>query len=91
MTERRRSAWSALADEWDPDHPSLALMREALAPRPVDAPGPLAKPEVAPDSTGPLHHTAEDTQRRRTRISQLIARIRAGDLSARQALEELLK
>lgn len=85
MTDRRRSAWSALADEWDPDHPAIARMRDVMALRPVEP------PEVAPGATPEPIAAPEESSARRRRISELLARLKAGDYSARQLLEDLLK
>lgn len=92
MTERRRSAWGVLADEWDPDHPAIARMRDALALTPTEEPRAPERPAVASGSTLTAPRPAtEETTARRGRIAQLVARLRAGDLSARQLLEDLLK
>ena len=88
MTDPRRSMWSALEDIWSDDHPDIRRMRDAL--RPVDAPGP-SEPPVAPDTTPEPDRAAEESHRRRGRIAQLVAHVRAGELGARQLLEDLLR
>jgi hypothetical protein len=94
MTEpRRRTAWSVLADEWDPDHPAIRRMREALAleptperPQPAqDGPGRPEPVAVASEST-----PAPDESTRRNRIAELVARVQAGDLSAVDVLRRTL-
>jgi hypothetical protein len=85
----RRSAWSALADDWDPDHPAIARMRDALAlqptPEPVqDAPG---RPEPVEVASEPAEAPPDP---RRGRIAELVARVQAGDLSAVDLLRRLI-
>jgi hypothetical protein len=85
----RRSAWSALADDWDPDNEAIARMRDALAlqptPEPVqDAPGPPEPVEVASEPAEPLPDPS------RGRIADLVARVQAGDLSAVDLLRRLI-
>jgi len=89
MTEPRRRRW--FVDIWDDDDPAVRRLRDAIASRPVDAPGAPEPSKVAPDTTQAAEPAAEESQRRRGRIQQLVARLRAGDLSARQALEDLLR
>ena len=74
-----RSVWSRF-DEWDREtDPALLRMRTALAlnaPEPVDAaPGP---------------ETALPEPSKRARVAQLVARIRAGDLTAVETLRRLI-
>ena len=90
---QRRSAWSALADEWDPDHPAVALGRAALTlegpPQTAqDAPERPFQSEVA-SATTPEPQAAPD-ESRRGRIADLVARVQAGDLSAVELLRRLL-
>jgi hypothetical protein len=89
VTEHRRSAWSALADEWDPERdPALRLMQTALAlPHTEEPTAPRGQVRQLPH----LVVVTEAAQERRGRISQLVARIKAGDLSAVDLLRELLK
>jgi hypothetical protein len=88
---RRRSAWRALADEWDPDHPAIARMREALKPPPVpEAPQPRQQAKVAPDTSPEPVEVPDPSLGRRARISDLIARVRAGDVSAVDLLRKSL-
>jgi hypothetical protein len=82
-----RSAWSAFADEWDPDHdPALLRMRDALA---QDGPGRPERSEVEPGSCDPQPALPEPSKQ--ARVSQLVARIRAGDLSAADTLRRLIE
>lgn len=75
------SKWARL-DIWSEDDPAVARLREALALRPpTEAPETPKAPEVAP----------EPTPDRRTRIADLVARLKSGDPSARQLLEDLLR
>jgi hypothetical protein len=85
MSEPRRR-W--FVDIWDDDDPALARMRDALAPRPVAAPGAGGLPVVAPESTPTPDRSAVE---RRSRVASLVQRIKAGDLSAVDLLRELLK
>jgi hypothetical protein len=73
------SKWRTL-DEWDPDHPAIVRMREALALRPVEPPD-------RPNGSG----EAPDVASRRERIAGLVRRIEAGDLSAVESLRQLLQ
>jgi hypothetical protein len=77
-------------DPFDDDDPAVRRLRAAIAPRPVDAPGACEPSTVAPDATPEPKRAADESQRRRGRIAQLIARIKAGDLSAVDLLRELL-
>jgi hypothetical protein len=68
---RRRTAWAALADEWDPDHPAIARMREGLALRPTDEPGrPEDAPAAAAGESGP-----PEASERRSRIRELVRKV----------------
>jgi hypothetical protein len=90
MTEpRRRTAWSALADEWDPNHPAIRRMQDALALQPVqEAP---QRPEPAEVESEPTPEPAAVPESsRRQRIQDLIQRSRNGDLSATDILRRLL-
>jgi hypothetical protein len=73
-----RARW--FVDIWDEDDPAVARMREALAPRPTEAPERPEAPEAVPDVTT-----------RRERIAALVRRIEVGDLSAVAMLRELLE
>lgn len=88
MPERRRSAWSALADDWSDDNPAIVRGREALQ-RLQEAPG---RPEAIDVESTPTSEpvAAPDGFSRRERIAQLIARVQSGDLSAVEALRNLL-
>lgn len=93
MTERRRTSWSALADEWDPNHPAIARMRDALALPPTaepvqDAPG---RPEPEIVASGSPHAPEEPpAPPQRNRVAELVARLQAGDLSAVDMLRKLV-
>jgi hypothetical protein len=81
--------WSRF-DEWDPDRdPALRRMREALAQNAQEAGG---RPEPAePDSGSCDPQPALPEPSKQARVSQLVARIRAGDLSAVDALRRLIE
>jgi hypothetical protein len=85
-----RSAWSAFADEWDPHHdPALLRMRDALALNAQDGPGAAERSEVESGSCDPQPALPEPSKA--ARVNQLVARIRAGDLSAADTLRKLLE
>ena len=94
--ERRRSAWGSL-DFWDPDFdPALRRTNEVIeradkerAQRILEPPRAEIVPEVAPAPT-PEPMAAPEESSRRERISQLIERVRAGDLGAIDALRQAL-
>jgi hypothetical protein len=90
MTEPRRTVWSILADEWDPDHPAVRRGRDILRPsEPVqDA---LRRPEPLPAESEPTPEpvTAPE-ESMRGRIADLVARVQAGDLSAVDMLRRLI-
>jgi hypothetical protein len=88
-----RSAWSAFGDEWDPDRdPALLRMRDALALNAQDGPGRPERAEVEPGSCDPAPALpVPSKQAKQARVSQLVARIRAGDLSAVDALRRLIE
>ena len=76
-----------LSDPWSEDDPAVRRMRDALR---AAQSGP-AEPE--PDSQASASiagHGPPPGPSRRARVSQLIARIRAGDVSAIDALRELV-
>lgn len=85
--EPRRSAWSALADEWDPDHPAVRRGRDALLlgrePAPPEPKPPKVELEPEPEPIVP-------EPVKRDSVAELVARVRAGDLSAAHALRRLL-
>jgi hypothetical protein len=91
MTEPRRSVWGALDDIWSDDDEAVARMRAVLKPPPVpEAPQPRQKAEVAPDATPEPVTTPSEALSRRGRISDLIARVRAGDLAGVDLLRRAL-
>jgi hypothetical protein len=77
-------------DPFDDDDPAVRRLRDAIAPRPVDALGASGPPRVARDTTPEPKRDAEESQRRRGRIAELVRRVRAGDLCAVDLLGELL-
>jgi hypothetical protein len=84
-----RSAWGAFGDEWDRDRdPALRRMADALALNAQEASGRPERSEVEPGSCDPDPALPEPSKQ--ARVSQLVARIRAGDLSAVDQLRELL-
>lgn len=99
MTEpRRRSVWSVLADEWDPDYPALARTREAIASSPatlVDAPQTASQAPGRPEpvevvSEPSTEYSAPPRTSDRRRVGELVQRVRDGDLSAVELLRRLL-
>jgi hypothetical protein len=84
-----RSAWSAFADEWDPEHdPALRRMHDALQAA-QDGPGAAERSEADTGSCDPQPALPEPSKA--ARVNQLVARIRAGDLSAADTLRKLLE
>jgi hypothetical protein len=86
----RRNAWSAMADEWDPERdPAQIRMREALALQP-----PLSPSRKPRDRRSPSRWRPEPAEPapdpRRGRIAELVARVQAGDLSAVEMLRRLV-
>lgn len=83
------SRWSHF-DEWDPEtDPALRRMRDALAQTAQEAPG---RPEPLEADTGSCDpEPAIPEASKAARVSQLVARIRAGDLSAVDALRRLIE
>lgn len=77
--------WSRL-DPWSDDDPAISRMREALK-----RPEPPETPEVAPEATPEPVAPPDESSVRRRRISELVARLKAGDYSARAQLEDLLR
>jgi len=89
--EKRRTAWSAFADDWDPENPALVRTREALAKAAQTSQEAPGRPEaIEVESTPTEEPVAGPAFSRRERISQLIARVQSGDLSAVEALRNLL-
>ena len=85
-----RSAWSAFGDEWDPERdPALRRMRDALALNAQDRSGRPEPIEAERGSCDPPPALPEPSKE--ARVSQLVARIRSGDLSAVDALRRLIE
>jgi hypothetical protein len=84
MTEPRRRWFVSI---WDDDDPARQRLNQAVNLSHVEPPKPPEPETVDDDDSIPL---AEPTPDKRRRIADLARRVRAGDLSARQALEELL-
>jgi hypothetical protein len=87
MTEPRRR-W--FVDPFDDDDPAVRRLRDAIAPRPVDAPQGAGKAAVTPDTTPDPQRAQKESQTRRGRIAQLVARVRAGDLAGVDLLRRAL-
>ena len=76
---------------WDDDDPAVARMREVLKPPPLpEAPEPRQKALRPPQSAPEPVAAPEPSTGRRERIADLIAHVRAGDLSAVDLLREVL-
>jgi hypothetical protein len=76
-------------DEWDREtDPALLRMRDALALNAQEASGRPERSEAEPSSCDPDPALPEASKQ--ARVSQLVARIRAGDLSAVDALRRLI-
>lgn len=84
-------------DIWNDDDPAVQRVREALTlaaqrrAEPVqDAPGRIEPVEVESTPAPEPVATPEESSARQGRIQELIARVRAGDLSAVDTLRRLL-
>lgn len=95
MTDRP-SRWRF--DIWSDDDPAVRRVREAIASSPAmaadapqtaqDAPQRPERVEVAADTAPEYHEPPEAV--RRGRVSELVQRVRDGDLGAIAALREIL-
>ena len=88
MPPEGRSGWSVFADQWSDDDAAIKRMREALRAAET-APGRPEPIEAEPSSCEPDPALPEPSKQ--ARVSQLVARIRAGDLSAVDALRRLIE
>ena len=78
-------------EEWNEDRdPALRRMRDVLHPPAPAAPEPRQKALRPPQSAPEPVAAPEPSTGRRERIADLIAHVRAGDLSAVDLLREVL-
>jgi hypothetical protein len=70
--------------DWDDDDPAVRLGREGLSLTPIEEP---AEPRIAVPEPSEQPLTAEE---RRGRVATFLARVRAGDTAAAEALRRLL-
>jgi hypothetical protein len=84
------SRWSDLDDIWSPDHPANRRTADALAPVAVQPAGHPDESTAISVAMPTQEAHSEETASRPRRVAELVARLRAGDISVRHALEQLL-
>jgi hypothetical protein len=85
-----RFRWSDLDDIWSPDHPANRRAATGLARMAQQAAGRPGQSTATCESTPTPQPVLDESASRRKRVIELLARLRAGDSTVRDALKQLL-